>query len=114
MSESDYAPPSSLTREAILGALTELSDELGAIGVSGEICLFGGTVMVLAFGARPATKDVDAGEPSDVVDIRFLIEHLQLRTSASVLAIVADYYPARLIPVRTQYLIEGLFDEDPK
>ena len=55
-------PPtgSALTREAILRALGSLSDELGKQGVTGELCLFGGTVMVLAFTARLSTKDVDA------------------------------------------------------
>ena len=51
---------SALTREAILRALSSLSDELGKQGVTGELCLFGGTVMVLAFTARLSTKDVDA------------------------------------------------------
>ena len=40
--------------------LTELNDELCAIEVKGEICLYGGAVMCLAYNARPATKDVDA------------------------------------------------------
>src|SRR3977135_2318573 len=51
---------SALTREAILRALGTLSEELGKQGVTGELCLFGGTVMVLAFTARLSTKDVDA------------------------------------------------------
>jgi hypothetical protein len=50
-----------LTREELLNALRTLSDKLGARGVTGELCLFGGTVMVLAFSARLATKDVDEG-----------------------------------------------------
>src|ERR1044072_6897965 len=49
-----------LTREQILVALQALSDELGKQSVTGEVCLFGGTVMVLAFTARLTTKDVDA------------------------------------------------------
>jgi hypothetical protein len=177
---------SALTREAILRALSSLSDELGKQGVTGEVCLFGGTVMVLAFTARLSTKDVDAlfqptplirdcarriaeeqslpadwlndgvkgfvssrhettpgnlpqfphlrltmpvpeyllamkcmaarlggttGEPSDVPDIVFLIRHLQLKSAADVLEIVAQYYPANRIPVKTQYLVEGLFEE---
>lgn len=152
----------------------------------GEICLFGGTAMVLAFSARLSTKDIDAvfqptgkvrevaeriadrrnlpgnwlndgvkgflsarhettegrlpqfphlrvtmpvpeyllamkcmaariagttGEQSDVADIVFLIRHLRFTTANDVLDIVAQYYPLNQIPAKTQYLIEGLFDE---
>lgn len=177
---------SALTREAILRALSSLSDELGKQGVTGELCLFGGTVMVLAFTARLSTKDVDAlfqptplirnlasriaeeqhlptdwlndgvkgfvsarhettadnlpqfphlrltmpvpeyllamkcmaarlggttGESSDLPDIVFLIRHLQLKSARDVLDLVGQYYPANRIPVKTQYLVEGLFEE---
>ena len=56
-------PPSSeirLTREQILAALEALDRALEEREVVGELCLFGGAVMVLAFNARLATKDVDA------------------------------------------------------
>lgn len=46
--------------EEIRQYLSELSDELRAVNVKGEICLYGGAVMCLVFDARPATKDVDA------------------------------------------------------
>jgi hypothetical protein len=52
-----------------------------------------------------------AGEASDVPDILFLIRHLNLRSARAVLEIVANYYPASRIPVKTQYLVEGLFEE---
>lgn len=182
----DRQTTSALTREAILKALGELSDELGRAGVTGEICLFGGTAMVLAFSARLSTKDIDAlfqpahivreiaerigsahqlpkswlndgvkgflsarhdttqgnlpqfthlrmtmpvpeyllamkcmaariggttGEQTDVADIVFLIRHLGLKCAGDVLDIVARYYPANQIPAKTQFLIEGLFDE---
>jgi hypothetical protein len=138
---------SALTREELLNALRTLSDKLGERGVTGELCLFGGTVMVLAFSARLATKDVDAlfkppetirevasriaeelHLPNDwlndgvkgflsprhettVSDITFLIRHLGIKSAREVLDIVAQYYPSNQIPVKTQYLIEGLFDE---
>ena len=180
------ANSSALTREAILRALSSLSDELSRQGVIGELCLFGGTVMVLAFSARLSTKDVDAifqptalirdlvrrigeeqqlasdwlndgvkgyvsarhettpgnlpqfphlrltmpvpeyllamkcmaarlggssGEGSDVADIVFLIRHLRLTSAHAVLDLVGQYYPANRIPVKTQYLVEGLFEE---
>lgn len=49
-----------LTKEIILRALSILNQKLEGEGVIGEICLFGGTAMVLAFNARLSTKDVDA------------------------------------------------------
>lgn len=57
-----------LDREEIIRALARLAQRLGEMGVDGEICLLGGTVMVLAFKARSSTKDVDAVfEPAAVV-----------------------------------------------
>jgi hypothetical protein len=178
--------PSGLNREGILKAFKEMSDELGQHGVTGELCLFGGTVMVLAFAARLSTKDVDAlfqptqtirqlaekvgtanqfslhwlndavkgfvsarhettsgnlpqfphlrltmpvpeyllamkcmatrigtvsGEADDVNDIIFLIRHLRLKNAEAVMDIVAAYYPKDKIPVKAQYLVEGLFTE---
>ena len=163
-----------------------MSDELKRRGATGELCLFGGTVMVLAFAARISTKDVDAifqptqtireiarligeinhfpeqwlndaakgfvsarhetiqgslpqfsnlrltmpvpeyllamkcmasrigameGESDDVADIVFLIRHLKLKTAQAVMDIVSAYYPANKIPVKAQYLVEGLFAE---
>jgi hypothetical protein len=103
-------PPSdsALSREAILSLFGELSNALGRAGVTGEICVFGGTAMVLAFSARLSTRDI---EHTDVADIIFLIRHLGLTSAAAVLDIVAQYYPANQIPPKTQYLIEGLFEE---
>lgn len=177
---------SALTREAIVDALSALSEELGKQGVIGELCLFGGTVMVLAFNARLSTKDVDAifhpttltrelvrrigeqrqlppdwlndgvkgfvsarhettmgnlpqfphlrltmpvpeyllamkcmasrvggtdGEGSDIPDIMFPIRHLGLQNGRAVLDLVGQYYTENRIPMRTQYLVEGLFEE---
>lgn len=49
-----------LTREEIQIYLQALNDELATQAVTGELCLFGGTVMCLVYQARPSTKDVDA------------------------------------------------------
>ena len=46
--------------EEIKQYLAELNEELRAMDVKGEICLYGGAAMCLVFDARPATKDVDA------------------------------------------------------
>ena len=49
-----------LSKENILKYLEELSREIGKEGLKGEILVFGGAAMILAFNARPSTKDVDA------------------------------------------------------
>jgi Nucleotidyltransferase of unknown function (DUF6036) len=46
--------------EEIKSYLTELNEELCSMDVKGEICLYGGAVMALAYKARPDTDDVDA------------------------------------------------------
>ena len=49
-----------LTKNEIEHYLKELNSELALIDVKGEICLYGGAVMCLAYDARPSTKDVNA------------------------------------------------------
>lgn len=49
-----------VTADEIKRYLTELNDELRSMEVKGEICLYGGAVMALAYNARPDTDDVDA------------------------------------------------------
>ncbi len=49
-----------MDRAEIRQCLEELNDELRAMNVKGEVCLYGGAVMCLVFDARPNTKDVDA------------------------------------------------------
>jgi len=46
--------------EEINRYLTELNEELRLIDIKGEICLYGGAVMAIAYNARPDTDDVDA------------------------------------------------------
>lgn len=50
----------SLSQKDILEALASLSTLLSTQNIRGEICLFGGVAMVLAFQARQSTKDIDA------------------------------------------------------
>ena len=67
-----------LTRDEILRLLQLLDAELGERGATGELFLVGGAVMCLAYGAREATRDVDAAmRPADV--IRAAAEAVALR-----------------------------------
>lgn len=49
-----------LDRKLLRRAFTLLAERLAARGVVGEVHVFGGAAMVLAFDARAATRDVDA------------------------------------------------------
>ena len=48
-----------LSKAQILAALARLNELLHEKGVMGELCIFGGAAMVLAFDARESTRDVD-------------------------------------------------------
>ena len=47
-------------REGLLIALRSLDEELGAVGVRGDVFVVDGAAMALAYDARRATVDVDA------------------------------------------------------
>jgi hypothetical protein len=48
-----------LSKQDIEDLLSQLSEKLGQRGLKAEICLVGGAVMVLAFGSRESTHDLD-------------------------------------------------------
>lgn len=50
-------------------------------------------------------------DSSDRDDVVFLIRHLGLQRPAEVFEVVSRYYPRRLVPPKTQFLVEELFDE---
>jgi hypothetical protein len=49
-----------ITRQEIVGALERLGQLAEARGIKIELALVGGALMVLAFGVRDSTRDVDA------------------------------------------------------
>lgn len=49
-----------MTADEIRTYLNELNEELRLMDIKGEVSLYGGAVMCLAFKARLATKDIDA------------------------------------------------------
>lgn len=167
-----------MTADEITKYLTELNEELRIADIKGELSLFGGSVMVLAFKARIATKDVDAiffpsseiraaaariaerhglnpnwlndgvkgyvvehsenvffhlsnltvfipeadyllamkalaarADTEDESDVITLIEELKINFADDVFTIIERYYPKGQIPPRTQYFIEGLFEQ---
>ncbi len=66
---------------------------------------------LLAMKAMASRLGGTVGEPSDVADLRLLIDRLGLKSPDSVLEIVRCYYPDARVPVKARYLVEGLFEE---
>ena len=57
-----------MNKKEIKEYLTELNERLKNRGIKGQIGLYGGTVMCLAFDARSSTKDIDAiFEPKKII-----------------------------------------------
>jgi len=73
-----------LNNQTINEALSRLNDLLRAKETTGEICIFGGAAMILAFDARFATRDVDAiFVPKNVITgaIEIIAEEMNLPKS---------------------------------
>ena len=66
---------------------------------------------LLAMKCMAARVGTAVGEPTDFADIIFLIHYLKITSAQTVLEVVGRYYPANRIPLKTQYLVEGLYDE---
>jgi hypothetical protein len=60
LTSATIKPVRSLTRDVILRALNLLAEQLPAGRPSVDLVVVGGAAMVLLFGARDSTKDVDA------------------------------------------------------
>ena len=50
-------------------------------------------------------------DTADLDDVRFLIVHLNLKKRVEVFDIVEKYYPKKMIPPKTQFVIEELMGE---
>ena len=60
-----------------------------------------------------AMKCAAARTAEDADDIRFLAARLGLSSAGHVLDVVLGFFPADRLPVRTQLLLEEMFDERP-
>ncbi|MBI5531211.1 MAG: hypothetical protein HY898_00745 [Deltaproteobacteria bacterium] len=60
-----------------------------------------------------AMKCAAARTEEDRKDIVFLASRLGLRTADDVLAVVLQYYARERLPVRTELLVQEIFDEGP-
>jgi len=58
-----------------------------------------------------AMKCAAARTAEDSADISFLAELLGLHSSAEILRVVLDYFPAERLPVRVRLLLEEMFDD---
>ena len=50
-------------------------------------------------------------DSADRDDLEFLIEYMNLTTAEQVFDIVCQYYPKRLIPAKSQFLVEELMEQ---
>src|SRR5580693_54671 len=63
MGESGYDTKGQVhkfSREELQRTLSLLNEQLRNDGITGEICIVGGAAMILAFGSRTSTRDIDA------------------------------------------------------
>ena len=46
----------------------------------------------------------------DAGDVRFLVDYLELKAPKDVFKIVEDFYPKKVVPAKTQFLVEEIFE----
>lgn len=106
-----------LDAATIESALQRVNARLAAQDQRAELYLVGGAVMCLVATADARTllamKVSAARTVEDAGDIRFLARHLGLTDAESVLRVVEAYYPAERLAIRSQLLVEELFDVNP-
>jgi hypothetical protein len=102
-----------LDRDLLRRAFDLLATKLARSRVVGELHVFGGAAMVLAFDERVATRDVDALFRPDgpVLEAAWKVaDELGLPRS---LNIVARFFPDEPISDRSRQLVEDLLAEQP-
>jgi antitoxin component of RelBE/YafQ-DinJ toxin-antitoxin module len=55
----EYETPK-FSKEELVTWLAHLNEELQQMGVTGELCVVGGAAMVIGYGSRASTRDIDA------------------------------------------------------
>jgi hypothetical protein len=102
------APEELISGEQMLAALLRLGEKLHRRGVTADIYVFGGAAMVLAFKARPATRDIDAVfEPdSEVTEAAWEVAR-ENRWPRSWLNTQASAYLSRLPDHRRRLILEA-------
>lgn len=58
-----------------------------------------------------ASRIGSPGEADDKADIRFLLDHLGIRSSKTALEIVTRYYPPERVPIRSKYLLDEILEK---
>ena len=86
----------SLTREQIIGLLTELGQELDACGVKAQL-----------FVVQAARIDRDQD------DIRFLARETGAKTADDVLRIAEQVIGSNRLLPKAQFIVQEMFPEDP-
>lgn len=109
-------PLEKLTRARLVAAFNLLGELAEQEQVTLELCLYGGSAMMLAYSARETTKDVDViARPSDVA-LR-LAAVVDLRSVEQVQEHLERFYPDEVLTPKLKEIVQSLLaekgDQDP-
>lgn len=95
-----------LTQAEIRTGLEKVNTYLAARGVKGEVCLYGGACLCLAFAARMG--GIDEEDFTDLRDALWLCHRLGVGTREEIAGWVLKYFPDRELPERTGFFVDEL------